>query len=116
MKKYIRTKDGVYEIERYYEPRDYYWVKQDCEQPIGSDEIIKQADTIEELCDEFVLKAIFDGNAEYQNNKKLYLLKLSKIAYDSERKYLTKIYGATWTDIGLIYVAKMNEEGELELL
>ena len=26
------------------------------------------------------------------------------------------IYGAIWTDKGLIYVAKMNEEGELELL
>lgn len=25
------------------------------------------------------------------------------------------IYGAIWTDKGLIYVAKMNEKGELEL-
>ena len=29
---------------------------------------------------------------------------------------LTCIYGAIWTDKGLIYVAKMNEKGELELL
>ena len=29
---------------------------------------------------------------------------------------LSKIYGAIWTDKGLIFVAKMNNEGELELL
>ena len=28
----------------------------------------------------------------------------------------TEIYGAIWTDKGLIYVAKMNDKGELELL
>ncbi len=26
------------------------------------------------------------------------------------------IYGAIWTEKGLTYVAKMNDEGELELL
>ena len=26
------------------------------------------------------------------------------------------VYGAIWTDKGLIYVAKMNDKGELELL
>ena len=26
------------------------------------------------------------------------------------------LFGAIWTDKGLIYVAKMNEKGELELL
>ena len=29
---------------------------------------------------------------------------------------LSKIYGAIFTDKGIIYVAKMNDEGELELL
>lgn len=27
-----------------------------------------------------------------------------------------EVYGAIWTDKGLIYVAKMNDKGELELL
>lgn len=27
-----------------------------------------------------------------------------------------EVYGAIWTDKGLIYVAKMNNKGELELL
>jgi hypothetical protein len=29
---------------------------------------------------------------------------------------LAMIYGAVWTDEGLIYVAQMNKKGELELL
>lgn len=34
-----------------------------------------------------------------------------------ENNYPTaQIYGAIWTDKGLIYVAKMNDKGELELL
>ena len=67
---------------------------------------LEQADTIEELCDEFVVwvgkecKAILPN---YEN---------AKMSYYN----LTEIYGAIWTDKGLIYVAKMNEKGELELL
>ena len=73
----------------------------------------KQADTIEELCDEFVVI--------YNNNKKFKkpftsihdnlgdLLKEHKISE-------CKVYGAIWTDKGLTYVAKMNDKRELELL
>ena len=103
--KYIRTKDGVYEIERYYEPRDYYWIKQDCDQPIVGDEIISKADTIEELCDEFVHK-----NYAFKSLQELYDYWEDMYSYDKPT------YGAIWTDKGLIYVAKMNENGELELL
>ena len=81
-----------------------------------------QADTIEELCDEFV----------YINKKddiKCFCLlhhPITTIYYgaslkDVETKDLIKdknveIYGAIWTDKGLIYVAKMDDKGELELL
>ena len=62
---------------------------------------LSQADTIEELCDEFVYG--------------------ETLIYDKEEmKFLTSrgeiVYGAIWTSKGLIYVAKMNEKGELELL
>jgi len=107
--KYIRTKDGVYEINRYYEPRDYYWVKQDCDQPIGSDEIIKQADTIEELCDEFVA-------VDNEDIKHTQFMKPFDYYMRSLHPKDVSLYGAIWTDKGLIYVAKMNEKGELELL
>ena len=65
-------------------------------------EIIKQADTIKELCDEFVMisggKHKLDIGCHSYGDKKI------------------QIYGAIWTDKGLIYVAKMNVKGELELL
>ena len=131
--KYIRTKDGVYEIDRYYEPRDYYWVKQDCEQPIGSDEIINQADTIEELCDVIVcrnelfypLTSNREGN-EFDWEKINRFRKsvcMSEEEYNKIKEtsndfepYFWTVYGAIWTEKGLIYVAKMNDKGELELL
>ena len=114
--KYIRTKDGIYEVERYYEPHDYWWAKQ-LSSPIATDEIIKQADAIEKLCDGFVLI-----------NKNSDLLPSFKKSYHDFSPYLDvdirshekpsyiEIYGAIWTDKGLIYVAKMNGKGELELL
>ena len=70
---------------------------------------IKVADTIEELCDEFV------SINEMEQNKP----KILNITFESikQNDYLFDIiYGAIWTDKGLIYVAKMNDKGELELL
>jgi len=69
--------------------------------------VLKEAYTIEELCDRFVLlernlkPRIFETLKGAINNK----------IYDDE-----VIYGAIWTDKGLIYVAKMNENGEFELI
>lgn len=78
-------------------------------------EVVKQADTIEELCDRYVLSDI-----------DIIFLNKDKTQYRFENEYtwyyITKnelrkgIYGAIWTDKGLIYVAKMNDKGELELL
>ena len=76
-------------------------------------EIIKQADTIEELCDEFVLVA------PYRFKKPRTGRELDKDFEDMIYFYTDKddvIYGAIWTNKGLIYVAKMNEKGEFELL
>lgn len=121
--RYIRTKDGVYEIERYYEPGDYYWVKQDCDQPIGSDEIIKQADTIEELT-EFIIHCHKDGELDFYK----YDFETDWCCYYGDQYYSEtleffrkgnydgSIYASIKTDKGLIYIAKMNGEGVLELL
>lgn len=103
MARYIRTKDGVYE-----------W---DCpiENLLGS-EIIARADTIEELCDEFVY--VSKQNEDYEKNEKPIiaitrkLTSLIKIANATN----SVVLGAIWTSKGLIYVAKMNENGELELI
>ena len=75
--------------------------------------IIAQADTIEELCDEFVL---------YDNQFKTYgVFDKKVITFKWLQTHLNiykgmTIYGAIWTPKGLIYVAKMNEKGELELI
>ena len=108
MSKYIRTQDGVYEIKDGLNQTS----KEIQIALINGD--YKQSDTIEELCDEFV----------YYNPKTL----IEKYRYDyyhnlSEKDHDLKwlkggkiIYGAIWTDKGLIYVAKMNDKGELVLI
>ena len=70
-------------------------------------DIVKQADTIEELCDEFVVVKEKEHGCNY----------LYKSAINDYKEHTADaLYGAIWTDKGLIYVAKMNERGELELL
>lgn len=110
--KYIRTKDkkgNQYIIS----DRDYIFQIRDNKVIFArgyEEELLGQADTIEELCDEFVI--IFpDGT--WQTYKMFYAIKAClEMDYYNGCKY----YGAIWTDKGLIYVAKMNEKGELELL
>lgn len=72
-------------------------------------DIIKQSDNIPELCDEFILKKIDQPKPFVYT---IYFTDLQKYAKDRD----WTIYGAIWTDKGLIYVAKMNDEGELELI
>ena len=66
---------------------------------LEKENVLVQADTIEELCDEFVV--IVDGK---------HYIRVPA----SNPNFQT--YGAIWTDKGLIYIAKMNDKGELELL
>lgn len=90
--KYIRTKEGK-----------IYLVKCECVLEDGDE----QADNIEELCDEFVL--FRDG--------KPYAILRNEDDNATKLKETWKDYrGAIWADKCLIYVAKMNEKGELELL
>ena len=115
--KYIRTKDGrLLKVRLEYhelplaENTIVYWTE------IGEPFINKQnnfklSNTIEELCDEFVIKA-------YCSNEPFLFMKEQMGIKDFIKKCDkdTIIYGAIWTDKGLIYVAKMNNKGELELL
>ena len=75
-------------------------------------EELPQADTIEELCDMFVVvdkeRHIQLSNVEDTNKECL------KRDFFVSNNYI--VYGAIWTDKGLIYVAKMNEQGEWVLL
>lgn len=78
-------------------------------------------ETIEELCDEFVLVA--EDYDYFQTSRKVHRRWVFDDLADTEQKedeigkgISRTIYGAIWTDEGLIFVAKMNEKGELELL
>ena len=103
--KYIRTKDG--RIFQYggREKTLYGDIISISGEHFRYDCVLKEADTIEELCDEFVCASSF----------------CCSLLNAQERQDLTRfrksnLFGAIWTDKGLIYVAKMNEKGELELL
>ena len=87
--KYIRTKDGrIIENEAYLRDGRH---RRHC----------KCADTIEELCDEGVCDNSLVGFTDIRG-------------FELYKKY--ECFGAIWTDKGLIYVAKMNEDGKLCLI
>jgi len=115
--KYIRTKDGrisYLSSEPNEEITDYEIITSKGTITYRrEDEVIKQADTIEELVDGWVLesKAYITGffviyNVE-DNKERMKNFKLFKDE---------KLFAFIKTDKGLIYVAKMNEKGDLELL
>ena len=120
--KYIRTKDGrIIDLERKVNGYDFvhleenqledgnwggwYWYSEeyDYELECRDIEIIKQADTIKELCDLYVCVEPNGNHTILPSNSIISIIG-------------TIIYGAIWTDKGLIYVAKMNDRGELCLL
>lgn len=102
--KYIRTKDGIFElIWNVIEKNGKQFIIEKYDGVIYEEEAIKQADTIEELCDEFI-----------SNYHQPLELKSAREKIGLYKDFV--VYGAVWTDKGLIYVAKMNDKGELELL
>lgn len=79
---------------------------------IYKNQIIKQADTIEELCDWYVY--IEDGKIKYLFED--WDTAFSYLGQCFEISDYQNWYGAIETDKGLIYVAKLNEKGFMELL
>ena len=117
--RYIRTKDGLIftvvetiDKSKWNHSYKYLYRIKEIERSssrgsiIVDTNVVEQADTIEELCDEFVLQGTTKLGTRFDtlNEAKTY-----KADCDT-------LYGAIWTDKGLIYVAKMNDKGELELL
>lgn len=115
--KYIRTKDGIFEYDKHISIEGdtlYEIVFDDKYTDYGVNgkysrgKIIAKADTIEELCDVFVMIS-----EDYDLPQ---LVCKMNFEYCKTICKWTNFYGAVWTNKGLIYVAKMNEKGELELL
>lgn len=134
--KYIRTKDGrIYEIieetENSFELCSPFEKKMGCsctmiKRVLGSNQkpTYRLADTIEELCDELVFEwqrsSISHDNDTWHLYHEISLKEEVKNAltdgYRANIEQVKNIYAAIWTDKGLQYVARMNSEGELELL
>ena len=126
MKKYIRTENGIYkveEIEKYFlDERQKLFINNTMRIAVKENDVIKQADTIEEICDEFVglvkstssnfiiMTVIAHSLKELKESLKT---ELNGEVYEG---HYDIIYGAVWCEWGLKYVAKMNEKGELELI
>ena len=121
--KYIRTKDGKIidtSLALDSEPTNHNlmrfksknWLNGHKQITIKVDNIIAQADTIEELCDEFV----FIDEFFKREHRLAYSLENALARCKYHDVDITTLRGAIWTNKGLIYVAKMNEKGELELL
>lgn len=104
---YIRTKNRIYKVESETFDKQGYYIDEYEYDMILKRQVIKQADTIEELCDEFV-----GVDKTCENGHQL----LRAVPYKCANFWNGGVYGAIWTDFGLKYVAKMNDKGELELI
>ena len=111
--KYIKTKDGIYKVSHYndwatHKRKGATLIDGYKNSYIKNENIIAQSETLEELCDMFV----YCKSGFYEIYRQL-----DYTHYDKEYiKNGGTIKGAIWTDKGLIYVAKMNDKGELELI
>lgn len=117
--RYIRTKDGkIYELQET-KSGEKYLVRTNELIPLWNTkayEIVKQADTIEELCDRYVLHHTDIIFLNKEHTKYRFENEPNNWYDITETEIRVGVYGAIWTEKGLIYVAKMNKKGCLELL
>ena len=125
--KYIRTTDGIYDTTKMsYKTLTYgenglqeilsyqKQISENCIKVISCKDIIKQADIIEELCDGLIVE-------EKDNPSQWFVMDIKEFKEldIEERLYSLKNWNFTAfikNYKGLIYVAKMDDKGELELL
>ena len=83
----------------------------------GTNVVLAQKNTIEELCDAFVM---FCPNTHCRHIRVYKTMHSISFYLKRDKRWngnmVDKVYGAIWTDKGLIFVAKMNDKGEFELL
>lgn len=133
--KYIRTEEGIFQVgkKNIVEPNNnpnvsifpnesgYYITRKNQFDGIdfryvNESSVIKEGNSILELCDEFVYNN--ELLCPMYISPKEPLIESWKNRLDDEFNYKNhkEIYGAIWTERGLIFVAKVNENNELELL
>ena len=127
--RYIRTTNGIYlfpkGFKKWETEKHLYLVNEENELWGCGTPIIAQADTIEELCDELVIK--YDNDEKPRTVNMTALLESCSIlglAFKGHIKWLYENYKenleicclSIWVGAKLIPVAKLNKEGELELI
>lgn len=132
---YIRTKDKIYETESPFLDNNGKWVGynivEDDMAIILRCQVIREADTIEELCDAFcyikddIVSQYLTIDFKFKRDDEFCALrnKLTANGIAEISKGISKyelengeLKFAIWTDKGLQFVARMNSKGELELL
>ena len=124
---YIRTKDGVYEVE--WNSCVEMWCDVKTYKGFILDSMISKVDyklseNLEELCDCFVMTHYFKETnytkCEVLKEDKDLMIKAVRLKKqhneDEDLKNEFNIYGAIWTDKCLICVAKIDNEGKLVLI
>lgn len=119
--KYIRTENHIYLIQKdiSYGGNRIYKIYNHDFSIIGND--FKVADTIEELCDEFVCEWFDKKVNRYRHAYCSFKIGQSKELYRRDIPLPPdvdfEIYAGIWIKgEGLTYVAKMDESGDLELI
>ena len=128
--KYIRTGNNIYKISKILKNGNIL-IKGKFHIDKNLANYFKLADTIEELCDEFcyikdgVVSQYLTIDFKYKREDEYCSLRnkltangIAEITKGISKYELEngKLKLAIWTDKGLIYVAKMNKKGELELI
>lgn len=115
---YIRTKDGrIIDTSKIATGSKYmdFATNDESFRKIFKTKPLSKSENLEELCDLFIdeeTQTIFHKHNGYVINWKTNMVySLKEVA-----KHFHSVKGAIWTDKGLIYVAKMNENGKLELI
>ena len=109
---YIRTKNRIYKVESETCNKQGYYIDRYEDDVVSKDQVIKQSESLFELIDEFVV--IRDStkiNQLVRTDNVEYLKEMMK-----EDKRIIAVKGAIWTDFGLKYVAKLNDNGKMELI
>ena len=126
---YLRTRTNIYEMvaefDKTYIVKCRTKSKEGKKRLLSKSEVEKQANTILELCDRFVVRFNNDKNLievhyrmEKDQNGWLFsnLFKTPVRHLSNFKLFVYEIYGAIWIETGLKYVAKINDDGEMELL
>lgn len=108
--KYIRTKNRIYKVESETCDKQFYYIGD--YDLLVKEQVVSQSENLFELIDEFiVIRDSTKINQLVRTDNIEYLKEMMK-----EDKRIIEIKGAIWTDKGLIFVAKMSDKGELELI